>query len=325
MIAKTFPILVLSLLLLSAAGCDRMAQPYTRSGFALDTVIGITVYDTEKSHAESVLDKAYALCGSYEKLFGISDPQSDVYRLNHADGEKVKVSDDTYALLKQSVTYAEISGGLLDVTIQPLYALWDFQNETHENIPDDTLLQEAAAKVDYRNIEFYPDNEIALSSGAQVNLGAVAKGYIADRIKEFLLREGISSALINLGGNIQTIGTKPDGSPFRIGLQTPFDDTGAVLAEVDVNDRSVVTSGTYQRYFTLNGTNYHHILDPYTGYPAENGLNAAVVITDSSVDADAYSTICMLLGYDKACDLISSLDQTEAYLIDRANVIHHVD
>lgn len=311
------PVILTGLLLLLPA-CDRMDR-YERSGFAFDTIVNITVYSSDKTLADRALSDAFTLSEHYDKLLSISDPESEIYRLNHADGNAVTVSADTYSLLEKAIGYAEMSDGLLDVTIQPLYALWDFTGEDHDSLPDENAIASAKEKVDYRNIRLLGENRVQLSGGAMINLGAIAKGYIADRIKEQLLADGITSALINLGGNVVAIGQKEGGTPFAIGLATPFDPSGKIIDSVSVSDRSVVTSGIYQRYFEYDGRIYHHIIDPVTGYPADNDLNAATVIASSSTDADAYSTICMLLGKEKAKAFIAGIPDTEVILIDRNN------
>lgn len=313
--------LIIAALFLSFSGCLRQSVPYTRSGFYLDTLVNITVYDTDSDHAAGILDQAMERCMYYDRLFSISDPESDIYKLNHANNAAVTVSDETYTLLQLSMRYAEESGGLFDITVQPLYALWDFQAPEHETLPDEAAIKSALTCVNQENIEFPDDHSVRLKNHAQINPGAIAKGYIADMLKEDLLRQGVSSALINLGGNIQTIGSKPDGSDYQIGLQKPFEDNGEMISQVSVSDKSVVTSGIYQRCFTYDGKIYHHILNPENGYPAETDLNAAVVIASSSVDADAYSTICMLLGHDKACDFIKKHPEVSAVLIDKNNQI----
>ncbi|MBO4902633.1 MAG: FAD:protein FMN transferase [Lachnospiraceae bacterium] len=315
---KYLLILICLLLSLCFTGCERQA-PYTRSGFALDTFITITVYDTDKAHAQAVLDEAFDKCLYYDRLFNISDPSGDIYRLNHANGAKTAVSEETYELLQLAVSYAGISGGLLDVTIQPVYALWDFTNTETPSLPEPSSIEDALKSVDYHNIRFEGNGEISLTDQAGVNPGAIAKGYIADRLKELLISKNITSAMINLGGNVQTIGTKPGDRPFVIGLQKPFDENGAILTEVSVSDRSVVTSGIYQRCFTIDGKIYHHILDPNTGYPADNGLNAAVIIADSSVEADALSTICMLMSKEDAMAFLKTRENVQAIFIDHAN------
>ncbi len=316
MIACLYPVL--------ATGCAGRADAYTKSGFALDTVISITIYDTDRTHANAVLNDVFEQCEYYDHLFALSDPESDIYRLNHADGTDVVVSEETYELLERSIEYAECSDGLLDITIQPLYALWDFQNPDHETLPDDAKLKEALSFVDYHNIRLGPDHTVCLENHAQINPGAVAKGYIADRLKEYLVLEGITAAVINLGGNVQTIGRKPDGSMYRIGLQKPFDEQGEMISDVSVAGRSVVTSGIYQRYFTYEDRIYHHILDPTTGYPCDTDLNAAVIIADSSTEADAYSTICMLLGKKGSREFLLKHPEVSAVLIDKNNQIINI-
>ncbi len=312
------------MLLLAAfllTGCSARSTGFSRQDFALDTIVSVTVYDTDETHAGQALDKAVALCRHYDALFSVSDRESDIWKLNHADGKEVSVSEDTYELLSAAIGYAEDSGGLLDVTIEPVYELWDFSSDTHDTLPSDADLQEACAGVDYRSIIMLPDHQVRLENGAALNLGALAKGYIADRMKEELIRDGISSAIINLGGNVLTIGSRPDGSPFRIGLQKPFGAAGEVITDIDSSDNSVVTSGNYQRYFEYDGKIYHHILDPETGYPADTGLNAVTIQTSSSLDADAWSTVCMLLGYERSLQFLKGKGDVTAIFIDHENHI----
>lgn len=317
--------MILSFLLLPAAvfltGCEPSERSFAKQDFALDTIISVTVYDTDEAHAMRALDDALSLCAHYDALFSVSDPSGDIYQLNHAGGGIRTVDPDTYELLSAAIGYAKDSGGLLDVTIEPLYELWDFSAPTHDALPTEDDIEAARAKVDYRSIRLLPDSKVRLDNGATLNLGALAKGYIADRMKEELIRDGISSAIINLGGNVLTIGTKPDGSPFRIGLQKPFGATGEVITDVSSSDSSVVTSGNYQRYFEYEGRIMHHILDPTTGYPADTGLNAVTIQTDSSLDADAFSTVCMLLGYEKSLEWLSDHKNVTAVFIDSNNNI----
>lgn len=159
---------------------------------------------------------------------------------------------------------------------------------------------------------------------AGIDLGAIAKGYIADQVKTYLKKQGIKHAIINLGGNVDVIGTKPDGSKYNIGIQKPFDESGEAITSVQLKDQTVVTSGIYERYFKKNGKLYHHILDPRTGYPCENNLYSVSIITDSSTKADALSTTCFLLGYEKGMELIQSMDGVEAIFITDDEKVHKI-
>ena len=177
--------------------------------------------------------------------------------------------------------------------------------------------------MNYENI-IIRDNTVKLADPqAGIDLGAIAKGYIADRIKDYLEEEGVRHAMINLGGNVLAMGSKLDGSDYNIGIQKPFDETGEPITSVKISDKSVVTSGIYQRYFKADGKIYHHILDPNTGYPCENNLYSVTILTDSSLTADALSTTCFLLGYDRGMKLINQLDNVDAVFITNDNQIHY--
>lgn len=316
----TFLFIILAFIL---CGCKDVKTDYSKSGFAFDTVISITVYDNDKNHANLVLNGCLELCEHYDSLFGITHENSDIYRINSSNGNPVTVSEETIDLIEKSLYYSELSDGLLDITIEPIYKLWDFDGENHTNLPNDSDIQDALKAVNNKNIVINKDNlTITVPNNMKLNTGAVAKGYIADKLKEYILNQGITSSLINLGGNILAIGSKPDNSAFNIGLQKPFSATGEVLTSISVTDKSVVTSGTYQRFFTYNNEIYHHIINPYTGYPIKNELSAVTIIADSSTDADALSTICMLLGHEKATELIDSMDNVSAIFIDnKGNII----
>ena len=151
--------------------------------------------------------------------------------------------------------------------------------------------------------------------GMGVTLGAIAKGYIADKVKETLIERGVTSAVINLGGNVLLIGSKPDGSPFRVGIQDPLGQSGSIIRYIDASDEALVSSGVYERYFTHEGKRYHHILDPFTGSPSESGVSGVTVICQRSADADALSTVCLLLGQEKGLELIEALPGTEAVFV----------
>ena len=232
------------------------------------------------------------------------------------------MSKETIKLIKKGIYYSEMSDGAFDITIAPVSSLWDFKAET-PSVPSPEAIAEAVSHVNYENI-IIRDNTVKLADPqAGIDLGAIAKGYIADRIKDYLEEEGVRHAMINLGGNVLAMGSKLDGSDYNIGIQKPFDETGEPITSVKISDKSVVTSGIYQRYFKADGKIYHHILDPNTGYPCENNLYSVTILTDSSLTADALSTTCFLLGYDRGMKLINQLDNVDAVFITNDNQIHY--
>lgn len=295
-------------LLLSA--CSSSREPISKQGFLLDTVIQITLYDTGN---ESLLDESFAVCEKYEQLLSKTVATSDVSRINQAEGKPVTVSDETIALIQKSLTYSELSDGAFDITIAPLSSLWDFKDK--KTIPDSQDIEKAKNLVDYHTISISGNTVTLLNPKASIDLGAIAKGYIADKIKDYLVSKNVKSGLINLGGNVLTIGTKPDGSAWNIGIQKPFDEQNAAITSVHLSDESVVTSGVYERYFKQDGVIYHHILDAKTGYPFQNGLLGVTIISEQSVDGDALSTTCFALGLQKGMELIRSLPDIDAIFI----------
>lgn len=313
MCKKKFVFLIcLALLCLTFCGCQSsQSSPISKSGVYLDTVITVTLYGTEK---ESILDHCLSLCESYEALFSRTMEGSDVYRMNHAGGQPTQVSPETARLIEKAISYSNISDGAFDCTIAPLSTLWDFKNNPGQ-VPSQEEIEAARSLVDYRTIQVSQTTVTLKNPSAAIDLGGIAKGYIADRLKDYLTSQGITSALINLGGNVLTIGSKPDGSPWNIGIQKPFAERNASIASLKVTDQSLVTSGTYERYFTVGGTVYHHLLDPATGYPADTGLSSVTILSDDSIDGDALSTSCFVLGIDKGMELIESLPGVEALFV----------
>lgn len=296
---------------LPLTGCKK-AESISCNGFFFDTIIKVTIYD---SNQEELLSSCMKLCEKYEALFSRTIKTSDISRINENGGRPVTVSDDTIDILQKAISYGELSDGLFDVTIAPASSLWDFKSDTPA-LPDKNELKEAISHIDYRTIQISGNTVTLLDSKAQIDLGGIAKGYIADRMKSHLISKGVEHATINLGGNVLTIGGKPDGTPFHIGIQKPFDERNSILTSVDVTDRSVVSSGSYERFFTLDGQLYHHILNPRTGYPVDSGLSGVTILSDSSVDGDALATICFALGQEKGMALIRSLDGVDALFVD---------
>ncbi len=314
---RLFKLLPLLLLSLFFSGCTRK-EPIHKSGFYFDTVISITLYDPSKT---AELEHCFTLAEQYENYFSTSIPDSDISQINAAAPHSVPVHPETLELIQKGLSYAAVSKGKFDITIGKLAELWDFESEAPK-LPNAAAVAKAAAAVDYRKVSVN-GNEVALTDpDAALDLGGIAKGYIADKMKEYLLSQGITSGLINLGGNVLTIGTKEDGSAYTIGIQKPFDETGASVASVSIKDQTVVTSGVYERYFEQNGTRYHHILDTGTGYPYDNGLLSVSVICNNSADGDGLSTSCFALGLTKGMELIESLEHTEAIFITSDGKLH---
>ena len=308
------PITISFILLLTCSGCTRKEEPVSRTDFKLNTVVTITLYDTTDT---ALLDGCMELCDHYELLFSRTDPDSELYKLNHGllphDGNGQIVSDEMAELIALGLSYGKLSDGAFDITIAPVSSLWDFGSDT-PSVPEAEKLREAQTHVDYRKVSVTGNVVTFLEDNMAIDLGAIAKGYIADRIQDYLLENGVKSATINLGGNVLCMGSK-NGTLFRVGIQKPFAPQGESVTTVSVTDHSIVSSGTYERYFKQGGILYHHILDPRTGYPCESGLDGVTILSAHSVDGDALSTTCFLLGAEKGLALIETLPDTEALFI----------
>lgn len=292
------------------SGCNSKKEDdtfITKTSYMLNTIVTVNIYD---STDESLLDGCLDICRKYEELFSRTIETSEIARLNR--GEITEVSDDTAELIKKGLFYGELTDGAFDISIEPVSSLWNFSSESeHPALPDSALLEAALKKVDYQKVQLQDRGVLFTENGMGIELGAIAKGYIADKIKEYLTEQGVNSATINLGGNMLCAGTKPSGAPFRIGIQKPFADHSQVVAIVDIDDLSVVSSGIYERYITVDGKQYHHILNPDTGYPYDNGLVSVTIISPKSVDGDALSTSCFCLGLEDGMKLVES--QTDCY------------
>ena len=296
----TLPLCLVLLVLCGCAGNDTdKLNKQTR--FLLDTVCTVSA-DCD----DETLNGAFALCEKLEKTLSRTNGESDVSRLNNSDGF-TDVSDETRFLIERSLYYSEVSGGKFDITICPVSQLWDFKNQV---IPSREEIAEALKNVDYHSVTV-SENGVS-AGGRKIDLGAIAKGYIADRLAEYFKEKGVGRAIVNLGGNVKTVGE------FTVGIKKPFENE--TVATVKLNGKSAATSGIYERYIEKDGKIYHHILDPETGYGVENELASVTVIGDSSCDCDALSTVCMLVGTERAAKILKK-NNAEAVFIDRGGKI----
>ncbi|MGI6263961.1 MAG: FAD:protein FMN transferase [Acutalibacteraceae bacterium] len=291
------------------SGCAAPAKPVSRTAAALDTVVTVSLYDPAN---EALLDGCLEKIAAYERLFSRTVADSDVSRINASGGEWVTVSPDTAALLQAALKTAGDSGGAFDITVAPAMDLWDFTADD-PRLPAADALAQAVEHVDYTAIEIDGDRVRLHDPAAAIDLGGAAKGYIADRLGDYLRGQGVKGALIDLGGNVLAVGDKK-GTPFSVGVRDPRDENG-LAATLAVRDRSVVTSGVYERGFTLNGKRYHHILDPATGWPVDNGLASVTILSDESLTGDLLSTACFVMGEEKAKLWIEQTDGVDALFI----------
>ena len=349
------PVLILILFIIPQLGCQANLENYqgpggtevyqgiSKEGYYLDTVCQITVYgmrdedgkltemteEEREKEALQIITNAFLECDRYEKILSRTAEGSEIWEINHAGGKPVEVSDVTIEVLKKGIEYGKLSGGLFDITIGPASDLWDFHDidENHQaegEIPEDEKLKEAIQHVDYRKIQI-DGNQVTLKDPEmEIDLGGIAKGYISDKVAAYLEEMGVTGAVINLGGNIVTIGGRTasllsdETEPFSIGITDPQSERGELLGAFPCENQVVVTSGTYERYMIKDGVKYHHILDVKTGYPADTDVLSVTIIADKGcgADADGISTACLVLGMEKGMEWVQSLDGVEAVFVD---------
>lgn len=300
---------------------DRNAakNPVTVTDYALDTYVSVTIYDDALTDTAKA---ALSLCHDYENIFSADTVSSELYEINNAALScsvpvTYEVSEPLADIISKGLYYGRLTDGAFDITIAPLSSLWNISGGSTD-IPDEGRIKAALDMVDYHKINAV-SSSVTIDAPAAIDLGGIAKGYIADNIKSYLIENGVDSAIINLGGNILCVGTKPDGSAFTIGIKKPFSSVNEAITNISVHDLSVVTAGVYERYFYKNDKLYHHILSPYTGKPADTGLYSVTVISPASADGDCLSTACLVMGLEKGKALIDSLDGVYAVFVTDKN------
>ena len=260
--------------------------------YAMDTVMTLTAYGP---NAQTALTAAENEITRLDTLFSISSENGDIYRVNqYGEGD---LSEDSLTLLSSALNYYNETDGIFDCTIEPVMEAWGFTTQNYR-VPEQTELDDLLSRVDASCISL-SGNHVTLPENVRLDLGGIAKGFTSARVMNVFAENGVTSGIISLGGNVQTLGKKPDGSLWRVGVQDPVNQDD-MFAIVEVADEAVITSGAYQRYFEQDGIRYHHIIDPRTGYPADNGLISVTIISPDGTLADALSTSLFIMGPEKA-------------------------
>lgn len=316
-------IVLFQAILLSGCTGDAAAgqPPVEEEDFMMGTVITQKVYG---AGAADAVKEVSAKLKDIESRMTINQPGGEVNRLNAAAGkEAVVLSGETLGVLETAVRYSELSSGAFDVTIGPLVKAWGVFTD-QPRVPEKGELERLMKLTDYRRLKIDRGHSSAQLEieGQIADLGGIAKGHAGDEAIAIYRKHGVKSAYINLGGNVVVLGKKPDGTPWRIGIQNPRGPSQSYLGIVTVEDKAVVSSGDYERYFEKDGVRYHHILDPKTGYPASSGLIGTSIIADVSMDADALSTATFVLGLEKGMKLVNSLQGVEAIFVTEEKEIY---
>ena len=278
----------------------------------LGTAIMISAYDKIST---KTFDEAFSVVADIDAKMSVNKPDSEISTINNAAGTGiVNVSDETRSLIQTATALSATSGGAFDISVGAVMELWKADG-VFCVLPDEGEIEMKQALVGYQNIQIGEDGVGLGLSGMKLDLGAIAKGYACDKALEYLKSQGIQSAMLDFGGNIYAHGTKPDGTTWNVGVRAPFPDENEPICVVSVQDVSVVTSGGYERNFEENGTVYHHILDPKTGYPAQSGLLAVTIVDVSSTRADALSTACFVLGLAEGYRLLETQEGSEGIFV----------
>ncbi len=273
------------------AGCSQPEEYQETSVYAMDTILRFQVLASPDSNVGEELREEVQ---RVNRLLSATDPDSELYRLNHREEETFTASQELADVLAGCLEISRETGGALNIALYPVTQAWGFTTGDY-HVPDAATLSDAMEKIHWEEMEV-DGTQVRLPEGMELDLGAVGKGYLTDCCVELLREAQVSSALLDLGGNIYAYGRKEDGTAWRIGIQDPFGD--GLVASFTAEDEAVVTSGTYQRYFEADGKRYHHILDSQTGYPVENGLESVTIVTESGFLADALSTALFVLGLE---------------------------
>ncbi|MBY0014274.1 FAD:protein FMN transferase [Paenibacillus typhae] len=301
-------------------GTKALAQTF----YIYDTVVNIKIFGNDATQQN--MDDIQSMLERMDTQFSRTKEDGELYAVNQAAGkEAVAVSDETIDIVKQSIKYAEDMDGLYEPTIGPLVDLWAI-GEGGEHVPDQADIDAAKSLINYKDIIIDESAKtIKLArEGMVLDMGGIGKGYAADRIADYLKEQGLDSAMINLGGSsIIALGNKPNGSQWNIGLQDPDQSRGTQLGTIKISDEVIDASGVYERYFMQDGVRYHHILDPRTGFPSQNGLKSITIMSPNATDADALSTGVFLMGLEDGLKYLESLpEEVEAFFITEDNKIY---
>ncbi|MEF9992224.1 MAG: FAD:protein FMN transferase [Romboutsia sp.] len=309
------------------SGCvkeEKQSKPLSRTEIFMGTAIKITLYN---GGSDKILDKAFNRVVEIENLVSINKDGTEIDKLNENAGiSSVKVSDTSYDIIDKGLYYSELSKGKYDLTVGPLVKLWSI-GLPEAKVPTNKEINEIIKNIDYSKVKMNPETkEVFLTEkNMMLDLGSIAKGYATDEIVNILKKEGVEQAIVNLGGNIYAMGLKNGTSNWKIGIQNPFDERGSIVGSIEVTDKSVVTSGVYERFIEKDSIKYHHILSPKTGYPYETEIAGVSIIADKSIDADALSTLVFTEGLKEGIELVNNLDGVDAIFITSNKKVYMTD
>ena len=302
-----------ALLFLTGCSAESSPEPVQGTFFAMDTMMDFTIYGES-----GLIDQSESLIASLESLVSVTDTGSELYAINQTGSGTL--TGKASSLMEQALELCRRTGGALDISVYPIVRAWGFTTGSYQ-VPDEETIQSLLPLVDYTQIQYdAATGVVTLPEGMEIDLGSVAKGYAGQLAAQMLREHGVQSALLNLGGNVQTVGTKPDGSPWQIGIKDPQGEDAMMVLSVE--DQAVVTSGGYERYFEQDGQTYWHIMDPSTGHPADSGLISVTIVGDEGVVCDGLSTALFVMGLEKAADLWAQSGDFEAVFVTTSGEVY---
>ncbi len=299
----------------------KVNESTSKTNYLMGTIVKLTIYDNLED--EEIFEKVFEKIRKIENKMSLNIKSSETNKINNrAFSERMKISEEMNFVLEKSIEYSKLSKGYFDVTIGSLVELWGIGSEDAK-VPSNQEIEQAIANIDYKNIDLNKDGISLKKDNILIDLGAIAKGYAADQVADYLKTQNIEKAIIDIGGNIYALGSKTEDTAWTIGIQNPFNEArGDFLGTVNVSNKSIVTSGVYERYLEESGKKYHHILNPFTGYPVENELMSVSIISDRSIDGDALSTSVFSLGLEKGYKLVESLENVEAIFVAKDKYVY---
>lgn len=302
-----------ALLFLTGCSAESSPEPVQGTFFAMDTMMDFTIYGES-----GLINQSESLIASLESLVSVTDADSELYAINQTGSGML--TEEASSLMKQALEICRRTGGALDISVYPIVRAWGFTTGSYQ-VPDEETIQSLLPLVDYTQIQYdAATGVVTLPEGMEIDLGSVAKGYAGQLAAQMLREHGVQSALLNLGGNVQTVGAKPDGSPWQIGIKDPQGEDAMMVLSVE--DQAVVTSGGYERYFEQDGQTYWHIMDPSTGHPADSGLISVTIVGDEGVVCDGLSTALFVMGLEKAADLWAQSGDFEAVFVTASGEVY---
>ncbi len=313
---RFLPIISLLLFIFFSCQIQDTHNPYVQTRFLMDTVIRISIYPQGLSEKEmdTIVNQIFDMMEKMEIRMSAYIDTSDVSRINSASGQRhVRVSPDILQLLKTSLMVSGNCEGVFDVTVGTIKDLWKFDSDL-PLVPDRSHIDSMLPLVDYQQIQIDGDSVMLKRNGMQIDLGAIAKGYIIDRGIAMLSENGVKAAIIDAGGDLRMVGSHPTRDTWRIGIRDPRGESGEIYGIIETGAVSIATSGDYERFFVHDGIIYHHILDPRTGYPA-NGCISVTIMADHAVIADAYATAVFVMGPEQGMALINRVPEVEGLIL----------